>query len=258
MSIMKKIFITLFLLAIALCTIFWLSTLYTPRTMSTETKTIIVGTSADFQPMSFKENDAIVGFDIDVVTEAARRIGKEIELRDMPFELLIPQLQLGTVHCVAAGLSETPDRAKRVIFSPVYLGNDPLIVLVRAGNNEPRTISEALERVVAVNQGYTADIYLSKLGSVQLRRLPSVADAIMALRLGQVDAFVTGRTSIARFLESEDGEQYRTFTIPDTDENMALAISKRYPELAEELSKALCGMLEDGFIDQLREKWHVQ
>lgn len=255
---MKKFFIALFLLIAALSTIFWMSTIYTPRKTRGETKTIIVGTSADFKPMSFKENDTIVGFDIDVVTEAARRIGKEIELRDMPFELLIPQLQLGTVHCIAAGLSETPDRAKRVIFSPVYLGNDPLIVVVRAGDTEPRTIGEALERVVAVNQGYTADIYLSKMGSVQLRRLPSVADAIMALRLGQVDAFVTGRTSIARFLETEEGARYRTFIIPDTDENMALAISQRYPELAEELSKALCMMLEDGFIDQLREKWHVQ
>ena len=96
------------------------------------------------------------------------------------------------------------------------------------------------------------------MGSVQLRRLPSVADAIMALRLGQVDSFVTGRTSITRFLESPEGANYHTFIIPDTDENMALAISQRYPELAEELSNALCEMLEDGFIDQLREKWHVQ
>jgi polar amino acid transport system substrate-binding protein len=255
---MKKSFGIILFIVTLLCGAFWLSIFYTTQKNPSHRDTLIVGTSADFKPMSFKENDTIVGFDIDIATEAARRIGKKIELRDMPFELLIPQLQLGTIHCVAAGLSETADRAKRVIFSPVYLGNDPLAIVVRKGANEPQTMHEALERVVAVNQGYTADLYLSKMESIHLRRLPSVADAILALRLGQVDAFVTGRTSIAPFLATNEGDSYATFSIPDTDENMALALSRRYPELAEEISKAICSMLDDGFIDQLREKWHVQ
>lgn len=254
---MKNHFFALFFVVATISALFWLSRIYTPHRVQQSPRVIIVGTSADFKPMSYKENDEVIGFDIDVVTEAARRLGKEIELRDMPFDLLIPQLQLGTVHCVAAGLSETPERARRVIFSPTYLGNDPLVVVTRVGDNEPKTISDALAREVAVNQGYTADMYLSKLPDVKIRRLPSVADAILALRLGQVDAFVTSRNSIAPFLASAAENSYATMVIPDTDENMALAISKQYPELGEEISKAILSMIEDGTIDTLREKWHV-
>ena len=60
--------------------------------------TIIVGTNAEYPPFCFVENDKIVGFDIDIANEVAKRLGKKIEIKDMSWEALIPELLIGKVH----------------------------------------------------------------------------------------------------------------------------------------------------------------
>src|SRR5436190_17598254 len=69
--------------------------------------TIIVGTNAEFQPFSFKQDDAIIGFDIDVITEVLKRLDKKMILKDMPFDALLPEIQLGNIHVIAAGITPT-------------------------------------------------------------------------------------------------------------------------------------------------------
>ena len=96
--------------------------------------TIIVNTSADYPPFAFQQDNAIVGFDIDVVQEAIKRLGKTIAIKDTPFELLIPQASIGVCHVIAANLAITPEREKLVVFTRPYLTNSPLVVLTLAKN----------------------------------------------------------------------------------------------------------------------------
>lgn len=220
-------------------------------------ETIVVGTSADFPPFSLKQDSTIVGFDIDVVTEAVKRLGKKIEIKDMPFELLMPQVQLGTVHVLAAGLTETPQRAKRVFFTPAYLLGDPLVAVTLATQKPVTSFDEIKNKKVIVNQGYTADLYMSKVPDIELIRLPALPDALLALRSGKGDLLVTAATTLKPLIEQYGSQEFSLFVIEDAQENMALAISKYYPKLAAELSSVIEQMLEDGTINQLQEKWKI-
>jgi ABC-type amino acid transport substrate-binding protein len=251
---MNKSFITLIALSTLALAFFWYSFFYKPQKPIADT-ILIVGTSADFKPMSYKDGDEIVGFDIDIIKEVASRLHKRIEFKDMPFELLIPQLQLGTIQVIAAGLTITPEREKRVLFTKPYLTEDPLIII--SPLHKPLTIKEFENKRIIVNQGYTADIYLSKLPTIELLRLPTVADALLALDSGRADGFVTAQQTIKPIMEQYGQNRFFTSEIPDVNENVALAISLYYPELAEEIRAIILAMLEDGTIDTLREKWHV-
>src|SRR6185369_11452130 len=95
-----------------------LSIFYLQAAMS---NTLIVGTNAEFPPYCYIENNIIVGFDIDIAKEVAQRLGKSIQFKDMPFDALIPDIILGNVDFVAAGMSYTEERAKRVSFTRPYL-----------------------------------------------------------------------------------------------------------------------------------------
>lgn len=254
-TFMKKSFLTLFFIVAIFSLIFWISRIQ-PPTCPDIPEVIIIGTSADYQQMSFKQDGMIVGFDIDVVTEVVNRLGKKLEFRDMPFELLVPQLQLGTIHVIAAGMTATPERAKRVIFSKPYLGHDPLWVITLA--QHPLTSLKDLEgQEVIVNQGYTADIYMSKLPNINLRRLPTVADALLALRSGRGYAFVTASNTLKPLIEQQGTKEFNIFAIQDTDENTSLAIAPDYPILGQKIQEALDSMEADGTLQVLKEKWHV-
>ena len=222
------------------------------------TKTIIVGTNAEFQPFTFKKNGKIVGFDIDVIAEVSKRIDKEMVLKDMPFDALIPEIQLGNIHVIAASMTPTKERAKRVLFTKPYFDSDPLVIITSVKNQETiKKVQDLVGKRVAVNEGYTADMYMSKIEGIDLKRLYStmISEGLLALQSNRADAFVASRSSTQPYFEQYGTQEFNVVPIEGTEETDALAISKHYPELHTEIQEALDAMQEDGTLQQLKKKW---
>lgn len=220
----------------------------------TEKKTLVVGTNAEFTPYCFIEQGKIVGFDIDIAKEVANRLGKTIELKDMPFEALIPDLILGRVDFVAAGLCDTPERKKQVLFTKPYMVGDPLVILT----NDPGalTTDDLVGKKVAVNEGFTEDVFLSQKPGIDLVRLGAIADGFLALKSKRVYAFVTAKTIYNTYKETHVNT-FHASPIEGTAETCALAIPKSKPELLESIQKTLDAMQTDGTIATLKAKWAI-
>lgn len=215
----------------------------------------IVGTSSDFPPFSFIDAEhQIVGFDIDVIKEAAKRIGLSPDIRDMRFEMLLPELQLGHIQAIAAGMSATPERQKNVSFTKPYLSGNPLIVISRSAS-PINNLEELKGKKVVVNTGYVADNYMSKLNDINLIRLPALPDALALLENSGAEAFVTALQSLKPVFKRKAQNKFKTFVLDETDENSSIAVSKKYPELQEKLQKALDSMEADGTMESLKQKW---
>lgn len=220
---------------------------------------LIVGTSADFAPYTFKEEGQILGFDIDLIQEIGSRLNIPTTIQDMPFELLIPQLQHGDIQVVAAGITPTTGRAKLVQFSKSYITKDPLIVLTLAQKPLSMGLESLIEKTVAVNAGYNSDVYMSKIPNIRLSRVPTIIDAIDALKNGTVDAYVTTFSTIQPIFDHYGKDTFgEIFVIEDADEEIALGLSPLYPKLKVAVDKVLAEMQNDGTIEKLKAKWHVQ
>lgn len=255
---MKKIFITLLLVTGVFLALTWYrsSNEYKPLE-----NTIIVGTSADFPPFSFRDKDLnIVGFDIDIAKEVAKRLGMNTDMQDRPFGLLLPQIEMGQVHVIAAGMTPTEERAKRVHFTKPYLTGNPLLVVTLAKHPKIIALEDLRGKDVIVNTGYTADLYMSKLQDINLIRLAKVADALAALENEKGYAFVTAALTLQPYFKEYDKEKtkFNVFAIPETNEENSLAISKKLPaEFFEKVQKALDEMESDGTLNALKQKWEI-
>ena len=87
-----------------------------------EVKGIIkVGTSADFPPFEYMENDKMLGFDIDLMNYIAARIGYGVEFVNMSFDKLIPAVISGEVDCAISAITATDERESVVDFTRPYL-----------------------------------------------------------------------------------------------------------------------------------------
>lgn len=221
---------------------------------------LIVGTNAEFPPFTFRQNGEIVGFDIDVAKEVAKRLNKQVTFKDMPFEALIPDLTFGNIDFIAAGMTATEERAKRVAFSQCYLKDDPLVIVTlnQEGAAGKITLNDLKEKIVVVNEGYTADIYLSDKSDLTLTRLSAPADAFIALKNGRADAFVTAQTTVDSFLQEQDGSQFRQDVIEGVSETCALVIAKTNTEMLQNINRVLSDMEKDGTMGQLKNKWKLQ
>jgi polar amino acid transport system substrate-binding protein len=91
---------------------------------------LVAGTSADYPPFEFvtAETFQLDGFDIAIMREIGRRLGVEVELRDMAFDGLPDALQLNQIDVAIAALSVTPERQAVIDFTNVYyVGADAIV-----------------------------------------------------------------------------------------------------------------------------------
>jgi len=227
-------------------------------TYSSESKqsanTLIVGTSPDFPPYCFMENEKLVGFEIDVITEVGSRLHKDIVFKTMPFTTLIPSLQLGSLQVVAAGLTGTPERAQAVLLCKPHSENNPFVI-ISLKSAPIKQVSELHGKQVIVNEGYTAEAYLGAIPGIHLTRLKTVADAFLALKGGRAQAFVTAQGTIKPFFDQDSSDEFLINPIPGTQENCCMAVAPKYPELVDEIESALESMKKDGSLEHIKTKW---
>lgn len=257
---LKKIVKTTFLY-IALPVVFGLAVynIATVSTTSSTEKILHVGTSADFPPFSFiDDTNTIVGFDIDVICEVAKRLRTPLKIANMPFGTLLSSLQAGSIEVVAAGMTSTPERTQHVFFTKPYLENDPLVI-VSLTTSSVHTIEDLKNKEVVVNEGYTADTYLTNLNNgAKIIRLKTPSEAFLALSTGRAHAYVTASNTVKLFFENvHNKEIFKTTSIAGTAENVALVISKKCPNLLQDIQHILDAMNADGTLLNLKKKWKL-
>lgn len=225
---------------------------------SSAQKTLIVGTSADYPPYAQidLETGNIVGFEIDVINEIAKRLNHKIMIKDMPFNALIIELMSGQIDLIAAGLSPSKEREKAVLFSQPYIDHDDLVVVSKKITPSIDCLSDLYGKSVAVNTGYTSDIFLSQFPEISLVRLKSSADGMMGLQSDAVHAFATSKSSFDIFLKKQKpADLYQYFTIPSSADACALAYEKNNKALQQEIDPIIKNMIEDGTMIKIKQKW---
>jgi polar amino acid transport system substrate-binding protein len=81
----------------------------------------VVETNVPFAPFEFYENREIVGVDIDIVNRVAERLGKNIAVKNVEFDVIIDNVEAGRIaDAGAAGLTITPARSEKVDFTIPY------------------------------------------------------------------------------------------------------------------------------------------
>jgi polar amino acid transport system substrate-binding protein len=224
-----------------------------------EPNTLRVGTSADFPPFASldTQSGSIVGFDIDIITEVAHRLHKKIVIQDMPFNSLLFDLFAGQIDVVAAGMSPTAQRAKKVLFSDTYTKADPFVIITK--KEQPVTsMNDLKNKTLVVNTGYTADIFLSQnYPDISLIKLKSPSDAFLALQSGSVFGYATAQSTLKTFITEKNKDKYTIFAIPGGQDVYAFALHKKNQELLTAINQALTSMHADGTIEKLMKKWEL-
>lgn len=106
---------------------------------------LIVGMEANYAPYNWAQpNDAngavpidssasfAGGYDVMVAKALAEHMDRDLVIKQIAWEGLIPAVQNGSIDLIIAGMSVTPDRAESVDFSAPYY-DSKFVMLVREG-----------------------------------------------------------------------------------------------------------------------------
>lgn len=213
-----------------------------------------VGTSADYHPFSFRDEQGIIsGFDIDLITHIAHRLGKTVHFEDRPFNSLILELLGNQIDVIAAGSTPTEDRKKHVLFTNNCTEGDAFIALSKQPIN---SFDELLQKHIITNTGYAADLYISNYNLTHpLIKLKNPSEALLALQSDAGDVFVTAKNPIQNFLATH--HNYYVWQLPEEGDCTAFAVRLDNQELCDQINKTLADMKTDGSLQALLEKWKM-
>ena len=214
---------------------------------------LYVGTNAEYPPFEYlDENGNVAGFDIDLMNEIAKIIGKKIEIKDMTFDGLIPALEANTIDIIIAGMTVNESKKKIMNFSiPYYEVRQNIIVL--DNNTDITNLSSLNNKRVAVVLGYRADNILSTNEAVTLERYNRTADTVLALQSGKVDAAVMDSPVAIGYVKNNEGLKI-VDTYSDIQE-LAIGFRKKDVQLMEDVNNAMKILQTNGVYDSLLKKY---
>lgn len=91
---------------------------------------LVMATNAEFEPWEYKEGDAVVGIDPDIVKAICDKLGYELQIDDMAFDAILAAVATGKADFGAAGMTVTEERLESVNFTDTY-ANASQVVIIR-------------------------------------------------------------------------------------------------------------------------------
>lgn len=214
---------------------------------------LVMATNAEFPPYEYHEGDAIVGIDADIAKAIADELGMELEIEDIAFDSIIPEITSGKADMGLAGMTVTEDRKMNVDFSDTYAKASQKIIVTE--DSEIATPDDLKGVVVGVQLGTTGDIYVSDLEAdgTTVERYNKGFEAVQALSQGKIDAVVIDGEPAKTFVSQTDGLKILEESF--TDEEYAIAVKKGNTELLEKINGALKTLKENGTLDEIVAKY---
>ena len=218
------------------------------------------GVDGTFAPHAMaKLGGGIEGFQVDLFTEAAHRMGRDITIESTTFSGLIPGLMSGRYDFIAAPTTVTKERAENMLFTAGYLWTD-FQFGIKKGSAPIKSWDDLKGKAVAVNKGTPYET-LSKSMAEKIGFTVQVydtqPDATQAVLAGRAYATLGGNTVI-KYAASKNPQFVADFVLEDTKAHWAAPFRKDSVALRNQMQDALDCMKKDGTIAKLTEKWFGQ
>jgi polar amino acid transport system substrate-binding protein len=201
-----------------------------------------ISTDANYEPQSFREPDGSwVGFDIDVGTEIAERLGVEAEFQHQDWDIITAGSWAERWDISVGSMTITTDRKELFSFAqPYYFTPAYMAASTRSG-------------VTSVD-----DLAFEVPDGVEPITRPTDANCIEDIQAGRTefDLLITSGTVIDGAIA--DGQPIVKIGEPVFVENLAVAIDKAGPThdaLLFEIDRIIGEMHEDGTLTSLSEEW---
>ncbi|MDN5838967.1 MAG: ABC transporter substrate-binding protein [Yaniella sp.] len=215
-----------------------------------------IGMTFTFPPMRYMEGDTRVGAEYDLADAVTRKLGTEMDVKEVSFDGLIPALKAKRIDLAVESFADLPERRKEVSFIDYYRSATSLEVkkgnpLKIGGLDDMCGHSIALQQgVESVERAKTQNKQCEENGEkpIDIKLYESSNDATLAVVNGRADA--TGNDYPAALYEAktvQDGEALEVVDTPiSSDYFYGIGVRKDEDELQEVLRDTVQALMDSG------------
>ena len=218
----------------------------------------VLGLDDSFPPLGFRSDDnEIVGYDIDLAKEVAKRLGVEFKAQPIDWDAKEMELETGKIDCIWNGFTITEERKAALSFTEAYLNNDQVLV-VRADSGI-NSLSDMKGKTIGIQSGSSAQEAVddNQAFSSSIGKTISFKDNVTALNdldIGGVDAVVMD-SIVANYSIVQTKKPFVVIDEALAAEAYGIGFRKSEPALRDEVWKILLEMKADGTLAAIGQKW---
>lgn len=227
-------------------------------TAGAQDKPLVAGVDGTFAPHAMpKMGGGVEGFNVDLINEIGRKMGRKIEIFAGEFSGLIPAMNAGKISFVGAPTTVTPERAQNLLFTEGYL-NTFYAFAVPAGKPDVKSLADLKGKTISLNKGSAYDKWAQENApkhGFKVESFGTNADAVQALISGRADVHMSGNT-VAAYAVLKTNGQIKLATLK-VDEGLvwAAVFRKDDAQTRNAVDEAIECLKIDGTIAKLHEKW---
>lgn len=216
---------------------------------------LTVGANIGNVPWEFQdETGKTVGFEVDLATEVADRLGKSIAFENIPFNGLFSAVQSGRIDMAVSSITITEKRLESVSFAQPYYDSDQSLTV--SAESGLKSVDDMNGKVIGVDTGSTGDIWATensnKYGFGEIRRYEGLALAMLDLTAGRIDGYISDIPALLYY--TKDKPNISVVERIRTGEQYSMMFAKD-AELATKVNDVLTELKKEGYISGLHEKW---
>jgi len=221
-------------------------------------KKLVMGLDDSFPPMGFRnEMNEIVGYDVDLAKEVARRMGVELVLQPIDWAVKEQELNTGEIDCIWNGFTITEERKNNLLFTPPYLRNAQVIMV--KSNSPVNSLKDLAGKTAGTQDGSSSVEALDDMPTFKssLRDIVMYRDfltALMDLDVGGIDAAVIDLV-LANDNINRSGRPFRILGETLGDEEFGIGFRLRDKALADKVWETLLSMARDGTVARISTQW---
>jgi polar amino acid transport system substrate-binding protein len=213
-----------------------------------------IGVSLGGEPIGFRDaQNNPVGYDVDVATMLAEKLGVPVEFTDVSGDARVSMLVAGQLDIVVANTSATLERAKSVNFSiPYNRAGLRIIVQKDAGIT---TLEGLAGKKVVVGRGTTGEAFLKKAApEAELVYTDNFSpDGVLLLQQKRADAAIED-SSLLDYLATTN-ENLVTLAGLYSNDPIGIAVAKGDPEFVRWLDMFVSDYIQSGAYEANYKKW---
>lgn len=218
----------------------------------------ILGLDDSFPPLGFRdENNEIVGYDIDLARETARRLGLELVCQPIDWSTKEMELNSGNIDCIWNGLTLTEERKATLACTEPYLENAQVVV-VRQGRGI-NSLADLKGKTVGVQAGSSAQDAIDaspdfKNGLKEIVEFRENLTALNDLEVGNLDGVVMDLV-VAEYNITQGRRPMTILSEALAPEEYGVAFARNNTALRDRVQATLEEMQRDGTVSQISIKW---
>jgi PAS domain S-box-containing protein len=162
---------------------------------------LVVANEMDWPPFDFAENGEPKGFAIDLMRLIAAKAGMNIKfVNGLSWAELMAKFKVGEIDIMPA-IYKNDERLAFISFTSDYF-SQPSVMVVHKNNNDIRGLADLPGRKVAAIKGFALTTALkTHYPDIELVLVNQVVDAVKAVSIGQVDAFIDSIGTLSYVME---------------------------------------------------------